>query len=289
MPPADVVRHDGDDPYLWWWRRQGHGDLLRHANAVAPNTASGWATPSPPAARWATTTRRWASPRARRLGVGQAPLPRIGVTSRRPIHRGGIGDMSGDVFGNGMLLSRHIRLVPPRPPPSSSTPTDPARVVRRARAPVQPAALVRLGRLRPRLISAGGGICSAQRQVDPAVARGPRHASRPSPANADPDRVDPRHPEGAGRPALQRRHRHLRQATRQPPTEVGDRANDAVRVNGGELRCKVVGEGGNLALPSPDASNSRRGAGASTPTPSTTRRASTCSDHEVNIKILLGG
>ena len=71
--------------------------------------------------------------------------------------------------------------------------------------------------------------------------------------------------------SLQRRHRHLREgkAASQTDAAVGDRANDAVRVNGGELRCKVVGEGGNLAPPSSAASSSRSRAGASTPTRST--------------------
>ena len=71
----------------------------------------------------------------------------------------GVGDMSGDVFGNGMLLSEHIRLVAAfdhRHIFLDPTP-DAADVLRRAAPAVRPAALV-VGRLRPELISAGGGV-----------------------------------------------------------------------------------------------------------------------------------
>ncbi len=65
VPPADVVRHDGDDPYLVVAADKGTATFSDIANALAAaNTASGSTTPSPRAARPATTTRRWASPRA---------------------------------------------------------------------------------------------------------------------------------------------------------------------------------------------------------------------------------
>jgi glutamate dehydrogenase len=70
---------------------------------------------------------------------------------------------------------------------------------------------------------------------------------------------------------------------------VGDRANDAVRVNGGELRCKVLGEGGNLGAPSSAASSSRSAGGRINTDAIDNSAGVDCSDHEVNIKILLGG
>ena len=77
-----------------------------------PSTASGSATRSPRAARAATTTRRWASPRAAPGSRSSATSASSGTTSsREDFTVVGIGDMSGDVFGNGMLLSPHIRLV----------------------------------------------------------------------------------------------------------------------------------------------------------------------------------
>ena len=88
-----------------------------------------------------------------------------------PFTVAGVGDMSGDVFGNGMLLSRAIRLIAafdhrdifidPNP--------DPAALLRRARAPVRAAALELAG-LRQDSISAGGGVVLAQREIDRAVA-----------------------------------------------------------------------------------------------------------------------
>ena len=74
--------------------------------------ASGSVTPSPPAARTATTTRPWASPPAARGRASSATSASSASTRRRTdITVVGVGDMSGDVFGNGMLLSEHIRLV----------------------------------------------------------------------------------------------------------------------------------------------------------------------------------
>ena len=75
-------------------------------------TASGSATRSPPAARSATTTRRWASPPAVRGSRCAGTSARCGIDCQtEDFTCVGVGDMSGDVFGNGMLLSEHIRLV----------------------------------------------------------------------------------------------------------------------------------------------------------------------------------
>ena len=120
----------------------------------------------------------------------------------------GIGDMSGDVFGNGMLLSDRIRLVAAYdhrhifidPDP------DPDVGVRRAAAAVRARGLV-LERLRPRQDLRGRRGVAAHRQVDPAVGGGAAGARRRG-RLAGAQRPDPRHPAGAGRPAVERRHRH---------------------------------------------------------------------------------
>ena len=108
-----VVRYDGDDPYLVVAADKGTATLLRHRQRDRrASTASGSATPSPRAARAATTTRRWASPRAARGSRSSATSASSGHDIQsEDFTVVGIGDMSGDVFGNGMLLSRHIRLV----------------------------------------------------------------------------------------------------------------------------------------------------------------------------------
>ena len=94
-------------------RRQGHRDVLRHRQRRrARTTASGSATRSPPAARSATTTRRWASPRAAPGSRCSGTSASCGVDCQtEDFTCVGIGDMSGDVFGNGMLCSEHTRLV----------------------------------------------------------------------------------------------------------------------------------------------------------------------------------
>ena len=86
--------------------------LGRRQRGRDATTASGSATRSPRAARAATTTSRWASPRAARGSPSSATSASWATTSRtKDFTVVGVGDMSGDVFGNGMLLSTHIRLV----------------------------------------------------------------------------------------------------------------------------------------------------------------------------------
>ena len=157
----------------------------------------------------------------------------------------GVGDMSGDVFGNGMLLSPHIRLVAafdhrhvfldPNPDPATSF-AERARMFaleRSSWADYDPAA-----------ISAGGGVYPRTAN-DPAVA-GRAGRTRHRRACVAAGRADPRDPAGAGRPAANGGIGTYVKAARETHLQVGDRANDAVRVNGTDLRCKVIGEGGNL-------------------------------------------
>ena len=196
--------------------RQGHRDVLRlRQRDQRRSTATGWATPSPPAAAPATTTRRWASPRAARGKASSASSASCGIDIQSTDFTvAGVGDMSGDVFGNGMLLSPHIRLVAAfdhRHVFIDPTPDAPI-VLRRARAPVQAAAFV-LGRLRHGADLRRRRRVGAQREVDPDLAAGARGAGHRGRA-ADADRAAARDPEGAGRPALQRRHRHLREGRR---------------------------------------------------------------------------
>ena len=74
---------------------------------------------------------------------------------------------------------------------------------------------------------------------------------------------------------------------RQSHAEVGDRANDAIRVNGGELRCKVVGEGGNLGFTQLGRVEYALTGGRINTDAIDNSAGVDCSDHEVNIKILL--
>ena len=180
--------------------------------ASAASTVSGSTTRSPRAARPATTTRRWASPpkvpgnRSSATSASSASTPR---PSR--LRSSGVGDMSGDVFGNGMLLSEQIRLVAafdhrhifldPDPDPARSF-AERQRLFDLPRSswddydqrPDQRAAA-----------ASGRGLAKAIA----ALTRGRGAVLGDRGRDREPERADERHPQGAGRPVLERWHRHL--------------------------------------------------------------------------------
>lgn len=185
--------------------------------------------------------------------------------------------MSGDVFGNGMLLSRHIRLVgafdhrhiflDPNPDAASS-------FVERQR-------LFELPRSSwadydKSLISEGGGVWDRTVKSVPiaesvrialGLAEGVTKLSPPELMQAILSApVDLLWNGGIGTYV---------KASTETNAQVGDKSNDAVRVDGQDLRVKVIGEGGNLGVTALDESSSAPTAVTSTPTPSTTRPAST--------------
>ena len=185
-----------------------------------PSTASGSATPSPPAARPATTTRRWASRRAARWECVKRHFREIGIDIQKTDFTvAGIGDMSGDVFGNGMLLSRHIRLqaafdhrhifLDPDPDAAASF-AERAAAVRRCRARAGTTTTARRSRAAAACSRAPPSRSRCRRKR--AALLGHRGGSR------DAQRHHPRHPAHAGRPAVERRHRHLRQGERRVAT-----------------------------------------------------------------------
>ncbi|MDT5250805.1 MAG: glutamate dehydrogenase, partial [Mycobacterium sp.] len=201
----------------------------------------------------------------------------------------GVGDMSGDVFGNGMLLSKHIRLVAafdhrhvfldPNPDAASSW------VERQRMFDLPRSSWDDYDRS---LISAGGGIYSREQKSIPITAEVRTALGLP----ADVEEMTP--------PALMKAillapvdlfwnggiGTYIKAET-ESDADVGDRANDAIRVNGNQLRTKVIGEGGNLGV-------TQRGriefdlAGGHVNTDAMDNSAGVdCSDHEVNIKILV--
>ena len=197
-------------------RRQGHGDLLRHRQRRRRRrTASGSATRSPPAARPATTTRPWASPPAAPGSRSSGTSARWASTPRREDFTVvGVGDMSGDVFGNGMLLSEHIRLVAAfdhRHIFLDPTPDAAASFAERRRLFDLPALVV--GRLRHvadldgrRRLPAHGRSRSRSRRRWPHALGLPAAVTAMTPAELMHAILL-----APGRPALERRHRHLRQ------------------------------------------------------------------------------
>ena len=163
----------------------------------------------------------------------------------------GIGDMSGDVFGNGMLLSEHIRLVAAfdhrhvflDPDPDAAT----SYAERRRLFDLPRSSWADYDRS---LISAGGGVYPRTAKSIPISRPGPgaprapggRPVAHPGGADAG-DRSPPRSTccgTAASAPTSSR--------GTESHADVGDKANDTIRVDGADLRAKVVGEGGNLGL-----------------------------------------
>ena len=180
MPPPDVVRHDPDDPYLVVAADKGTATFSDYANAISQEYgfwlddafASGGSVGYDHKKMAITARGAWESVKRhfREMGVDTQTTDFTVV---------GVGDMSGDVFGNGMLLSPHIRLVAafdhrhifldPNP--------DPAVESCASVGACSCSTAFQLGRLRPSLISAGGGVFPRTRQDDRDVGRRCRRCS----------------------------------------------------------------------------------------------------------------
>jgi glutamate dehydrogenase len=288
VPPPDVVRHDQDDPYLVVAADKGTATFSDLANSVAESYgfwlgdafASGGSAGYDHKAMGITARGAWESARRHARSVGRdADIDPLTVV--------GIGDMSGDVFGNGMLRSPHLRLVAafdhrhifldPDPDPTRSF-AERQRLFDLPRSSWDDYDRT--------AISPGGGVWprSAKAIV---LSEEVRRVLRVTEATMTPNEllsailtapVDLLWNGGIGTYV---------KASTESNAEVGDRANDAIRVDGNQLRCAMVVEGGNLGL-------TQRGRveaainGVLVNTDAIDNSAGVdCSDHEVNIKILL--
>ena len=214
VTPADVVRRDGDDAYLVVAADKGTATFSDIANEVAKSYgfwlgdafASGGSVGYDHKAMGITAKGAWEAVKRhfREMGVD---------TQTEDFTVVGIGDMSGDVFGNGMLLSEHIRLVAAfnhlhvflDPNPDAATSWQ-----ERKRMFELPRST--LGRLRQVADQRGRRGVQPPAEVDPDKPAGPRRARhRGRRRRAAAARVVAPHPQGAGGPAVQRRHRHLHQ------------------------------------------------------------------------------
>jgi len=290
VPPKDVVRHDGDDSYLVVAADKGTATFSDIANEVAAAYdfwlgdafASGGSAGYDHKAMGITARGAWESVKRhfRELGVD---------TQTQEFTVTGVGDMSGDVFGNGMLLSEHIRLVAafdhrdifldPAPAAASSF-AERRRLFELPRSS--------WADYDTALISAGGGVYprSAKRiEITPEVRRALG-------LRADVNALTP--------PELMRAILGAPvdlfwnggigtyvKATTENNAEVGDRANDAIRVDGAALRCKVIGEGGNLGCTQLGRIEFALAGGRVNTDAIDNSAGVDTSDHEVNIKILL--
>ncbi|MEE3215407.1 MAG: NAD-glutamate dehydrogenase domain-containing protein, partial [Pseudomonadota bacterium] len=288
VPPQNVVRHDDADPYLVVAADKGTATFSDIANEISLEYghwlgdafASGGANGYDHKKMGITAKGAWESVKRHFRGL-------VVDTQSDEFSVVGIGDMAGDVFGNGMLLSETIRLVgafnhlhifvDPTPDAASSF-KERKRLFELPRSSWQD--------YDESLISEGGGIFSrAAKSI----------SITPQMKDAFGINEDKLAPNDLIQAMLRSRVDLIWnggigtyvKASTETDAEVGDKANDVLRINGTELNCKVVGEGGNLGLTQRGRMEAAtRGVRVNTDFIDNAGGVN-CSDHEVNIKILI--
>jgi glutamate dehydrogenase len=288
--PPEVRVHDQDDPYLVVAADKGTASFSDVANAVAEAYgfwlgdafASGGSTGYDHKALGITARGAWESVKRHFREMGTDP-------TTTPITVVGIGDMSGDVFGNGMLLSdqlclvaafdhRHVFLDP--------TPNPKVGYAERRRLFELPGSS--WDDYDRSKISEGGGVWPRTAKRIPVSPQARLALGLEGVEELTPDElirailrapVDLLWNGGIGT---------FVKASTESHADVGDRANDAVRVDARELRCRVVAEGGNLGFTQRARVEYAMAGGRINADFIDNSAGVDCSDHEVNLKILLG-
>ncbi|EAS64631.1 NAD-glutamate dehydrogenase [Photobacterium angustum] len=287
-PPANVVCHDEDDPYLVVAADKGTATFSDIANSLAADYdfwlgdafASGGSNGYDHKQMGITAKGAWESVKRhfREIGIDCQTTDFSCV---------GIGDMAGDVFGNGMLLSKHIRLlaafnhqhifIDPDPDPSTSW------LERKRLFELKRSSWEDYDR---NILSEGGAIFSRKSKaikLIPAL----QTLLQTRKQSCTPNelihlilqmQVDLLWNGGIGT---------YIKSTKETHTDVGDRTNDAVRVNGSQLAAKIVGEGGNLGFTQLGRVEFAKAGGRVNTDFIDNVGGVDCSDNEVNIKILL--
>ncbi len=289
IPPERVVRRDDDDPYLVVAADKGTATLSDYANKISADYnfwlgdafASGGSSGYDHKKMGITAKGAWESVRRhfKEMNIN-ADHDTLSVV--------GIGDMSGDVFGNGMLLSRHLKLVAafnhlhifidPNPNPEKSY-QERERLFKNSQSSWTD--------YKPLLISQGGGVFERRAK---SITITPEMKAL---FNIREDKLVP-----------SELVRYILKApvdliwfggigtfiksTGETNAEVGDHANDAVRINGGEVRAKVIAEGANLGITQLGRVEYAKIGGRINTDAIDNSAGVDCSDHEVNIKVLLG-
>ena len=288
VTPEGVVRRDGDDAYLVVAADKGTATFSDIANDVAKSYgfwlgdafASGGSVGYDHKAMGITAKGAWESVKRhfREMGID---------TQSEDFTVVGVGDMSGDVFGNGMLLSEHIRLLAAFDHRHIFIDPDPDA----ARSWQERKRLFDLPRSSwedydASLISRGGGVYSREQKSIPISAEARA-------ALGIDDGVTELTPPALMRAILKAPADLLfnggigTYVKAETESDVGDRANDAVRVNGNQVRAKVIGEGGNLGVTSLGRIEFDLVGGRINTDALDNSAGVDCSDHEVNIKILI--
>ena len=289
IPPANVVRHEGDDPYLVVAADKGTATFSDIANAISVEHdywlgdafASGGSAGYDHKAMGITARGAWEAVkrhfREMDVDIGKTPFNVVGV-----------GDMSGDVFGNGMLREDTIRLlaafdhrdifIDPDPDPKKSF-AERKRMFALPRSSWQD--------YDKSLISKGGGVYPrASKQIKLSAEARKLFGVAESVTPQELMKAILKAPAdllffgGIGT--------YIR-ASNETDEAAGDRANDAIRVTGGEIQCKVIGEGANLGMTQRGRIEAaQRGVRLNTDAIDNSAGVNT-SDVEVNIKIALSG
>lgn len=289
VPPESVVRYDSDDPYLVVAADKGTASFSDIANEVAISYgfwlgdafASGGSNGYDHKKMGITARGAWVSVQRhfRELGID---------VQTQPVTAVGIGDMGGDVFGNGLLRSQYTKLVgafnhmhifvDPDPADTKASYAERQRLFDLPRSSWED--------YNAKLISKGGGIFSRSAKSI-AISKEMKQAFDISASKLTPNElitamlkapVDLIWNGGIGTYV---------KAETETDADIGDKANDAVRINGKDLRCKVIGEGGNLGFSQLGRTEaSLNGVRCFTDFIDNAGGVD-CSDHEVNMKILL--
>ncbi|MCK0111381.1 NAD-glutamate dehydrogenase [Ornithinimicrobium sp. F0845] len=290
VPPENVVRRDGDDSYLVVAADKGTAKFSDIANSVSREYgfwlddafASGGSAGYDHKGMGITARGAWESVKRHFRELGHD-------TQSEDFTAVGIGDMSGDVFGNGMLLSEHIRLVGAFDHRHVFLDPDPDAATSFAeRQRLFDLAGSSWADYDESLISEGGGVYPRSAKsiditpqvrevlgLDEGTTKMTPNELLTAVLKAP---VDLLWNGGIGT--------YVKSA-QESDSDIGDRANDAIRINGGDLRVKVVGEGGNLGFSQRGRIEAAR-AGIHINTDAIDNSAGVdTSDHEVNIKIAL--
>ncbi len=289
IPPKKVVRRDEDDPYFVVAADKGTASFSDIANGIATERgfwlgdafASGGSNGYDHKAMGITARGAWVSVQRHFLEMG------IDVQSN-PVSVVGVGDMSGDVFGNGMLLSKSLKLVAafdhrhifidPNPDPAKSW-AERKRLLDLPRSSWED--------YDKKLISRGGGVYSRQSKTIKITKTASELLGMAGETETTPSRIitailtanaDLLWFGGIGTYVKAASENHI---------DVGDPANDGIRVNAHQLNVKVVGEGANLGITQAARIDfATRGGRINTDFIDNSAGVD-CSDNEVNIKIAL--
>ena len=286
--PQNVIRYDDADPYLVVAADKGTATFSDVANDISAEYnfwlgdafASGGSVGYDHKKMGITAKGAWVSVKRHFSEMGTD-------TQSQDFTCVGIGDLSGDVFGNGMLLSKHIKLVGAFNHMHIFIDPDPDTAIsykeRKRMFGLSRSSWLDYNK---DLISKGGGIFDRSAKTIK-ISKEAKKALDIEKSSLTPDElikailkspVDLLWNGGIGT--------YVKSST-ESDMEVGDRINDNLRVNGNELRCKVIGEGGNLGLTQKGRIEYALSGGRINTDSLDNSAGVDCSDHEVNIKIAL--